>query len=253
MTAPQDIPGYTQGFIFSDENSRYYNGADTFFDQGPYASWGLQDCTLFNGIPAFDTTDGHRGLILNNASHWEFLASALWEGSHMIVGKFIPTVDTSTRRTSLINMGGASNYQIAAGDELWRTSGGEHRIYGKPQAAGGAGVLAVKPDDRMRAVVFTASQKMIRWTSAENTTITSYPSLSPFGRGEGIAPSSYNGSSFVKAVIGQTRGDPASLVPYPECGFIIYELHYWSTPIIEDYPATTLACLASKNAEYGIA
>lgn len=86
MTVPNDIPGYCQGFRFSDA-AEFYNGSNRFLDQSPFGNWDINDCELIAGTPTFDTVLGARALRVDNTSHWGFLPAHAWEGTVLMVAK----------------------------------------------------------------------------------------------------------------------------------------------------------------------
>lgn len=90
--AIHDIPGYVQGFIFSDESSTYYDSVGKVFrDQAGFGSF--NDLTITVGTPAFVTDSGRRGMTLDNTVQGRFLPPITWEGFMLTVMK--PVMSTN--------------------------------------------------------------------------------------------------------------------------------------------------------------
>lgn len=86
MKFAYDVPGYVQGFRFSQDR-RFYDSANArFFDLAGYNRFGNY-CEKVNGTASFANhgTNSREGLRLDNTNHWQFTPMVPWEGTHLIV------------------------------------------------------------------------------------------------------------------------------------------------------------------------
>lgn len=80
--AMTNIPGYVQGFVFSDASTAFYD-AGVFKDQAGYGS--TNDLTITTGTPSFVNVGSTRGLTLDNTVQGRFLPAIPWEGTMIMV------------------------------------------------------------------------------------------------------------------------------------------------------------------------
>ena len=81
--AISDLPGYVQGFRFSDDAQYYDSGATRFIDLAGYGDF--NGLTITAGAPAFVGSGATRGLTLDNTVQGKFLPACPWQGACIVV------------------------------------------------------------------------------------------------------------------------------------------------------------------------
>lgn len=81
--AISDIPGYIQGFRFSDDAQFWDSGNSRFIDQSGYGDF--NGLTITAGTPAFVGSGATRGLTLDNTVQGRFLPACPWQGCCIVV------------------------------------------------------------------------------------------------------------------------------------------------------------------------
>ena len=109
--AISDIPGYVQGFRFSDDSTFYDSTTKVFHDLAGYGAFNA--LTITAGTPAFVDVSGQRGLTLDNTVQGRLLPATPWEGALIVVMK--PNMSANGTIYACINgvaVSAASNGQL---------------------------------------------------------------------------------------------------------------------------------------------
>ena len=249
-----DLPGYVQGFVFSDASSATYESG-VFKNQSPYGPGpgGIADITLTVGTPSFATTNGQKGVILDNTVQGNFVPALPWECAVITVMK--PNMTTNTSIYPVI-LGGSASISSNGRIYITRTPSIRHGITTPSSQSIGQedyGSLAGSSD--MKVTAFEQSQETRRsYSTRDGVTVTASAALADAGNGLGLAWGSTGGAAGgVRARFGNisgTIGDTAASVNPME----LYELHFFKPGLLRD--AGSLALLAAEMAalktKYGL-
>lgn len=250
--AISDLPGYVQGFVFSDASSATY-AAGVFKNQGPTGSGfgGIGDCTITAGTPTFATTNGKRGIILDNTVQGGFIHALPWECAIITIMK--PNMTVNGTIYPFI-FGGAVSVASNGSIRLTRTPSYLHR------AATPSAVLLPSEDyaasDALKVTAFEFSQETRRsYSTRDGVTVTASAAVADNNHGNGIAIGSANvvGPGNIRARFGNlsgTAGDFAASTNTCE----MYEAHFIRAKLLRDagYLALLAAEITASRAEYGV-
>lgn len=252
MTVPSDIPGYCQGFRFSDASTAFYNGSNRFIDQSPYADWDINHMDLLAGTPTFETVGGFRALRVDNSSHWDFLPAHGWEGSFLLVAK--PTYvsgGTLTRYPILSGIAGTLSSNAAL--VLQHASGA--RRFTLQGATGAVTLIQSVSSDASRVVMFSTSQQNRRFYGSEGSAPTStaeYVSNANSGSFLDLQYTNTSDSSRRRMLFGAMSGLSAGTTAQTDFYMHAYELHFWNEPVLLTHEADCLSLIADLKTAYGI-
>ena len=101
--AISDLPGYIQGYVFSDAE-QYYNSTDEYFiDQAGYAGFGEPSrAYVRTGTPQFVDVNSARGIELDNTWQIELFIPMVWYGSCIAVWGAPGFTPSGTENLSLL-------------------------------------------------------------------------------------------------------------------------------------------------------
>lgn len=243
MTYPVDIPGYVQGFRFSDDPVFYDADKKAFRDLAGYGP--ANDLVIDTGTPNFVTSaamNSQRGLELDNTFHGSFLPAITWEGTIVVVMKtdMDPNIIIYpvlwTNRTS--PAGGSGVLQVDA----------DRVSYGVKAYV----ILSRNFDVRNGPAVFAASlsQETRKGSSQINTSSsTTSTALEDDDRGNGLA---IGFECPERARFGDLDADPSNTTITSNLICSIFEMHFFSSIALVDYPSKMNALMASLRSKYGI-
>lgn len=247
--ALSSIPGYIQGFIFSDASTDYFD-AGVFKDQAGYGARNALTITV--GTPAFVTVNGQKGMTLDNTCHGRFIPATPWEGTCIAV----------------MHPGGMSVngtiYPVLFGQAASAATNGSLRIVRGTAASyihrlGTPGAVAVAScsyvDNGLKVSAWAMSQETrIAYSTLDGVTVTAGAPVADGGNGNAFQ---LCGASAAGDVVGQTArlGNLSGVVDDAVAStntMTMFELHFFKgNPLITD-AVTVAAEMAALKTKYGV-
>jgi hypothetical protein len=237
-----DIPGYVQGYRFSDDAAVYTSGTQTFIDQAGYGA----DLTITTGAPVFATVGSERFLTLDNTFHGSCKMPIPWHGSIITVIKPV-RVSGGTLSRIICIFGDAVN--ATSNGLLWvQYNSGNRTIYWW----GPNGTLSTtktRSDDNTVAFGAAHDQETRKlYSTIDGVTVTETSAAA--GTTDGNAPSMLCG--LTGARFGDLDGDPAVLTAMADFYLQIAEIHFFQENIWTQYPTEAAAFMAELRTKYGV-
>jgi len=246
MTYAFDIPGYVQGFRFSDDERFFYTAAGRFRDLAGYDHLG-NGCQVVRGTPTFAPVNGNTALLLDNTCHLEFLPSIPWEGSVLIAGK--PTSNA-----------GASKYLLLFGDRVQANTNGRMTLqrFQAGRSIGistsGTGITETKNgnDDALVAAFSLSQQTRKAYSTQDGVSVKEAVPVPAAANGNGLSLGTTNSSDNqgVKARLGVLLGNDSDLSAQTDVFLHIWELHFWKGNVLVDHLPAAKAFIERLVAKY---
>lgn len=245
MTMPYDVPGYVQGYRFSDDPLYYDSTRQAFRDLAGFGQ--LADMTITAGAPVFDTINGVRCLKLDNTFHGSCRMPVPWQGSMIAVVK--PTYTgggTLTRELMLFGDNATptanSSWQLKhfSGQRLfiWRVDGGSTSRQ-----------ESVLTDDPLVFGAAHDQETRKSYTTLDGTTINERTAAGGTTNGNALSmTAAVSGIRF-----GDLDGDPANLAAITDLYAHMFEVHFFRGNIWRQYPSEAAAVVAALKSKYGVA
>lgn len=243
MVSPSDIPGYAQGFRFSDDPAFYSSGENRFYDLAGYDAIG-NGMTFDVGVPNFATVNGDRSILLDNTTRGRFYQANPWHGSLIVALKpampadgFAYPICYSGR---LRDSGGALRLRRTATDNRLRyMASNSHFI--EVTAARDVPIIAAFAADQSSRRYYSLVAGGSLVVGAEITTDTYSGVQFATGRAGQDAASTM-------ASLGSMNGDPASTTAFGGC--YIWEMHTFSENVLIANPGAVASLLIAMAARY---
>lgn len=245
MSYAFEVPGYMQGYRFSDESEEYYDAASkTFHDQAGYgAKSGL---SIHTGSTVFDTLDSHRGVKLDNTFHGSFQMPIPWQGS--VVAVMRPELLTSgTHNSYPLIFGDASSISSNGKLHLSHFSGRRRLAWGTP--SGGLSAVDDRTDDLMR--VFSASLDQLTrksYVTNDGSTVTEATATASTTTGNAVAVE----SAITGARFGELKGISGNVTLETDLVVRMYEMHFFASNIWTNHATKAAAFMTSLREKYGV-
>jgi hypothetical protein len=247
-----DIPGYIQGFRFSDESASYYDStAKVFHDLAGYGAFNALEITV--GTPSFTTDGGQRGLLLDNTCQGRFLPAIPWQGACITVMKPV-TYDATTKTLTPVVFGKASSLSSNAYIALAYASS----VYNHRLASTSAQILATNAysgagNSGVKVGAFAISQQTRKgYSTKDGVTVAETSAVADGGSGVALDGKNTARTDAQFARFGNISGtldDTAALATTHKA--LMFELHFFKgNPLITD-AATVASVLAELKAQYG--
>jgi hypothetical protein len=244
---PNDIPGYLQGFRFSDDPQFYDSTAKHFYDLAGYDARG-NGCDVLLGTPTFSTRNSKRAIALDNTCHLAFLSTIPWQGATLFI--YDVEVLTATFTTYLVLTGATGSLSAKTFLRLQRGSGTlKHRW------AGLGGTLFTEVTTPGPLALGAATSQTSR-TAFLTTDGVSVSETAPVAGTNGsnasfFVTSSFDDASF-RSVIGNLSGTPGDTTAVTSCKVHLWEAHFFKGNPYVDNASAMAALIAAKKTEYGI-
>lgn len=245
------IPGYVQGFRFSDD-SQYWDSANSrFIDQAGYGDF--NGLTITAGTPSFTGSGATRGLTLDNTVQGKFLPACPWQGACIMVAQPV-SYDGTTKTLMPVIFGVASSVSSNAYLRVTHASGTfihgwttTSSLIAAGNAYTGAGNNGVKVG------AFAISQETRKgYYTKDGVTVSETAAVAAANPWVGMSGKDTARSDGQWARFGNisgTLGDTAILSTAHR--LTIYELHFFKgNPLITD-AATVAAEIAALKTQYG--
>lgn len=247
--AVSDIPGYLQGFVFSDAPAYYNSTIKRFLDQSPYAGWDNNHLDITVGTPSFVTLNGQRGMVLDNTVQGGFLCPTAWEGACIAVMK--PNM-TANATIYPVMFGAAASAASNGRINITRASGSDYRHgIAANSAATGATANLTTQAAQVTAMSFSQSTRKA-YATKDGTTIVEGSAVADTGSGVFcFTGNTQNADYGFRARFGNlsgTIGDTAVSVNPME----IYELHFFKGNPLLNNQAAVQAVIAELKTKYGL-
>jgi len=250
MTAyAYEIPGYVQGFRFSDDAKYYDSTLKRFKDLAGYGE--TNELQIDVGTPSFVTVGGERGLTLDNTVQGSFLPSIPWHGSIILVAK---ASFPSTAATLNLLIFGASATVSGNGRLYVSRSSGNRNIVCTTASAVNTQTLT-ESADQMRLACFSKSQETrIGYSSDDGITVNATAAVASALHGNGLAMAYRSGATADEDHIvrfGNLSGTAGDYVATPDT-LTIFEMHFFKGVILTENLASTKNFIDSLIAKYAI-
>lgn len=250
--AISDLPGYVQGYKFTD-SAAYYDSTNKYFiDQAGYSAFPASRLEITTGTPSFVDVNSARGMVLDNTVQGYLNPFPMWHGS-MIVVMGGPSLMTSNQNLYVLIGGGVTS---GTGNcRLWymRVSAADYRA--RQVGIGGSNGEGLYGSDAIFATCISGDQ--------ENRVMKGLESDGTVNTGSTVADNN-KGVEFFHDVgttdrtyatrmrfgnLSGVKGDTAALVSGNS--MIICELHFFNS-ILTDVPTTAVeAELTALETIYG--
>ena len=227
-----DLPGYIQGYVFSDE-SQYYNSVDGFFiDQAGYSALPGSRAVVAEGSPSFVDVNSARGIELDNTCHIYFNMPWAWLGSCIAVFGAPGWVPAGTQTAVLLKGHGPSATLSATPriDMAYFSGDYRHRAL-SPSSTSNATINHVS-EPEIFAEVFAmdqvVAQKRVEAMDAGGT-IVNGGTLADNERGFSMIGESLASYDYKQSIIGNLTGVPSDTSAFPSSNTLtLCELHFFS-------------------------
>ena len=240
-----EIPGYMQGYIFSDSSEDYYDATSkTFHDQAGYGD--KAGLTIHTGSTVFDTLDSRRGVKLDNTFHGSFKMPIPWQGSVVAVMRPESLVSGTLNRYPLI-FGDASSNSSNGKLQLSHFSGQRRLTWGTPN--GSLSAVDSQADDLMR--VFSASTDQLTrksYVTNDGSTVTEATAPTSTTNGNAVAVE----SAITGARFGEIKGISGNVTLETDLVVRMYEMHFFAGNIWTNHATKAAAFMTSLRAKYGV-
>ena len=154
-----DLPGYIQGYVFSDE-SQYYNSTDEYFiDQAGYSGLEGSRAVVAVGTPQFVDVNAARGIELDNTWHIYLNSPMAWYGSCIAVYGAPGWTPSGTQTVALLKGQAIANYSASPRIEMAYFSSNYRRRIATHSAASVANIDHIS-EPGIFAVAFALDQRM---------------------------------------------------------------------------------------------
>jgi hypothetical protein len=252
--AISDLPGYVQGFVFSDASTSTYESG-VFKNQSPYGPGpgGIADITLTVGTPSFATANGQKGVILDNTVQGGFVPALPWDTACIMICR----PDMSVNGTVFPVIAGRA---VSVGSNgvlrLSRVSSTDYRpgFIGPSSTVPAVNTYAGAPALTVNA--FELSQETrIGYSTKDGVTVTATAPVAASTNGVPLAWAAASGPDALGlrcrfGNLSGTIGDTSATTNTME----LYELHFFRSGLLRD--AGSLALLATEMAalktKYGV-
>jgi hypothetical protein len=251
--ALSDIPGYVQGWRFSDDSAFYNSGTQRFRDLAGYGA--LNELQIDVGTPSFVTDGGFRGMTLNNTCHGSFLPAACWQSSMILVAR--PIMNTGSTNSIIPFIFGNAALDVSNGLVFLQHNAGQRIFY--YWSPGGTNTSTItKGGDVLTCAVFSKSQQTRKGYHSENgVSVGETAAVADNDNGNALSVTSASGAAIgvyandnrarfgnLNAIRGNTTATASTMV--------IFEAHFFATSILSDHLAATATELAALRAAYGL-
>jgi len=250
MTYAFNIPGYVQGFRFSDADLSFYDPvAKRFHDQAGYGPANALDISV--GTPAFETVADQRGMILDNTVQGGFLPAIAWEGTAVVVWK--PTMPDNG--TSYVFVFGSAT-SIASNGSIFvqRATASDYRHQIRTFGSSATAKVDKATDALVVACLGTSQTTRKAMATEDGVTITESAAVGDNNNGNSLAlgyhVSTVPNSRLVRfGNLSGTIGDTSVTTNT----VTIFEAHFFSGNPMIDAPDQVQGFLAALSSKYGIA
>lgn len=245
MSYAFEIPGYMQGYIFSDSSEDYYDATSkTFHDQAGYGD--KAGLTIHTGSPVFNTLDSHRGVKMDNTFHGSFQMPIPWQGSVVAVMRPESLVSGTLKRYPLI-FGDASSNSSNGKLQILRFSGQRRLTWETPSSSLSA--VDSQNDDLMRVFSASIDQSTRKsYVTNDGSTVTEKTASTSTTNGNAVAlESARTGARFgeMKGISGDVTLETALVVR-------MYEMHFFAGNIWTNHATKAAAFMTSLREKYGV-
>lgn len=254
MTHPFQVPGYVQGFRFSDDPDFYDSATKTFIDQSAYGALHTSNnLAITTGTPAFVTdASGQRGMTLNNTVQGEFFPAIPWEGSVILAVR--PHISGTGTQTTYPLLFGSASLAPSNGSFQCEFSSGSMRY--KWRTPGGGNLSQIDEGDETKLVCLgyaTDQNTRKGYRTVDGVTITETAAVASSVHGNALAIGAHsstvpNGAKTrfgnLSGVIGDTVATALSLT--------FFEMHFFAGNIWLASPDEAEACMTALRSKYGI-
>jgi len=250
--AISDLPGYVQGYKFTD-SAAFYNSTDKYFiDQAGYSNFPASRLEITTGTPSFVDVNSARGMVRDNTVQGYLNPFPMWHGSLIIVMGAPSRFSTNGSMYPLI---GGSNATVTSNQSIryWRVGASDyrHRLQG-----GGGLVNTTKGDDAIYATCIAGDQENRQAVAVEadgtrtaQTPVADNNKAVQFFHYIAAASDRDYGTRMRFGNIVGTKGNTAAF-PNGD-SMIICELHFFNS-ILTDVPTTDVETeLTALEAIYG--
>jgi hypothetical protein len=251
--ALSDIPGYVQGWRFSDDPAFYRSGDARFTDLAGYGA--LNELQVDAGTPTFVTDGGARGVLIDNTWHGSFLPAACWQMSMILVAR-TQIVGTGSQVLNLILFGNAASVSSNSRLQMSFSSGNRSWLFATD---GSVNVSTITRTDDSRALLaFSKSQETRKgYHSQDGVSVTETAAVADNNSGNGLSMTrasaatvglydADNRSRFGN--LSGTRGD----LTVTASSIIAFEAHFFSGSILSDHLAAAATEIAALRTAYGL-
>lgn len=247
----EDIPGYVQGFRFSDESQYFDSGAGIFHDLAGYGNF--NGLTLTTGTPNFIGSGATRGLQLDNTCQGRFLPAIPWDGACIAVMQPV-SFDGTTKTLIPVIFGVAASVSSNAYISVGHNSGSfSHSLRSTSSTISASNAYSGAGNSGIKVGAFAISQATRKgYYTKDGVTVSETAAVAANNAGVGMAGKDTNRSDGQWARFGNisgTLGDTAVIATAHRVN--MFGLHFFKgNPLVTDAAAVANA-IAALKAQYG--
>lgn len=245
------IPGYVQGFRFSDDSQYWDSGNSRFIDQAGYGDF--NGLTITAGTPAFVGSGATRGLTLDNTVQGKFLPAIPWDGACIVVMEPV-SYDGTTKTLMPVILGVASSVSSNTYIGLSHASGTfTHRLATNSSQINASNAYTGAGNNGVKVGAFAVSQETRKgYYTKDGVTVSETAAVAAANAWVGMAGKDTARSDGLWARFGNISGvlDDVAILSTAH-RITMYELHFFKgNPLITD-AATVATEIAALKTQYG--
>lgn len=249
--AISDIPGYVQGFRFSDDSQYWDSGNSRFIDQAGYGDF--NGLTITTGTPAFVGSGATRGLTLDNTVQGKFLPAIPWQGACIAVMQPVD-YDGTTKTLTPVIFGVTSSLSSNGYIGIQHASGSfNHRLLSANGTAIASNNYTGAGNNGVKVGAFAIMQDTRKgYYTKDGVTVSETAAVAAANAGIALSGKDTARSDGLWARFGNISGvrDDVAILSTAH-RVVMYELHYFKgNPLITD-AATVATEIAALKTQYG--